>query len=380
MLVSFSKMNNITSWMQQAKEVTKKISDMMYIPPADNTQSEKILDNAVSEEIRIKMKTKENSISLKEVENKENISSTVELGNTDVNRGVGGLGRSKLETNAATTVEAARKYANSLFSLAKEATAKAAITAEETAKKLQNAVTEKTIIGNLDKEQAKFKDEVNANKLTACILPWSDLPDQWVAKKHILSLSLDDRNFTRDPPSETNFDFAQMQSVAAALLENDPNLRKIRFQLVPKKLNEERFWRNYFYRVSLVRQAAVGQNCLRVAEVPISSKANEQGESIKSSDFEEKEAEEEKVKINKGDKISKTSMKERKEAENEDSEAENRKLNEIRENISATQEKIGEEFEGDFTNSLNEYEFVSGQIDKTDEQSEEKLTEMVNSA
>ncbi|VBB25579.1 unnamed protein product [Acanthocheilonema viteae] len=373
-------MNNITSWMQQAKEVTKKISDMMYIPPADNTQSEKILDNAVSEEIRIKMKTKENSISLKEVENKENISSTVELGNTDVNRGVGGLGRSKLETNAATTVEAARKYANSLFSLAKEATAKAAITAEETAKKLQNAVTEKTIIGNLDKEQAKFKDEVNANKLTACILPWSDLPDQWVAKKHILSLSLDDRNFTRDPPSETNFDFAQMQSVAAALLENDPNLRKIRFQLVPKKLNEERFWRNYFYRVSLVRQAAVGQNCLRVAEVPISSKANEQGESIKSSDFEEKEAEEEKVKINKGDKISKTSMKERKEAENEDSEAENRKLNEIRENISATQEKIGEEFEGDFTNSLNEYEFVSGQIDKTDEQSEEKLTEMVNSA
>lgn len=47
-----------------------------------------------------------------------------------------------------------------------------------------------TIIGNLDKEQAKFKDEVNANKLAACILPWADLPDQWVAKKHILSLSL----------------------------------------------------------------------------------------------------------------------------------------------------------------------------------------------
>lgn len=45
----------------------------------------------------------------------------------------------------------------------------------------------------------------------------------------------DSRNFTRDPPSETNFDFAHIQSVAAALIEEDPNLRKIRFQLVPKQ-------------------------------------------------------------------------------------------------------------------------------------------------
>lgn len=42
----------------------------------------------------------------------------------------------------------------------------------------------------MDKEQVKFKDEVSANKLTTYILPWSDLPDHSVAKKHILSLSL----------------------------------------------------------------------------------------------------------------------------------------------------------------------------------------------
>ncbi|VDK68496.1 unnamed protein product [Litomosoides sigmodontis] len=375
-------MNNFASWMQQAKEVTKKISNMMYIPPEDSTDGEKILDDAVFEEMLVDTENgSDNFSSLKEMGNKENVSSTVKLersvnGNEDVR----GLNRSKIETNAAATVGAARKYANSFFSLAKEATAKAAITAEETAKKLQNVVTEKTIIGNLDKEQAKFKVEVNAKKLTASALPWSDLPDQWVAKKHILSLSLDARNFTRDPPSETNFDFTQMQSVAAVLLKNDPNLRKIRFQLVPKKLTEERFWRNYFYRVSLVRHAALGENGMS-AEVPVSSKIVEQWESAKFSGFEDKKAKEEEIKINRGEQISKSNMKEQNIAENEDDGTKNGKLNEIRENIiSPTREKIGEDMERDLINSLNDYELVSGQIDKTDEQWEEEMTELLNSA
>ncbi|EJD75251.1 BSD domain-containing protein, variant [Loa loa] len=378
-------MNNITSWMQQAKQVTKKISDMMYIPSEDNVEPEMTLGDVVSKDENVETETQEKGISLKEVENKENISSNNGLmvkfeSGSDGKSNVEGSNRSKLETNGPTTVEAAKKYANSFFSLAMEATAKAAITAEETAKKLQNVVTEKTIIGSLDKEQAKFKDEVNANKLTACILPWSDLPDQWVAKKHILSLSLDARNFIRDPPSETNFDFAQMQSLAAALLEDDPNLRKIRFQLVPKKLNEERFWRNYFYRVSLVRQAALGENCPLVAELPVSSRAIELDESVKSSGLEGKKAQEE-VEMKKGDDFLKTSLKKRGETGNEDSEAKNKKLDEVRENIAcATQERVEEDLERDLINSLNDYELVSGQIDKTDEQWEEEITELLNSA
>ncbi|VDP19480.1 unnamed protein product, partial [Onchocerca flexuosa] len=321
----FEEMNNISSWMQQAKEVTRKISEMMYIPAEDKVELEETLDDVGSEKVPVE--NQEKSPRLKGVENKENISSdsgsTVELGGDSVSHQ--GLDRSKFETNAAATVEVAKKYANSFFSLAKEATAKAAITAEETAKKLQNVVTEKTIIGNLDKEQAKFKDEINVNKLSACALPWSDLPDQWIAKKHILSLSLDTRNFTRDSPSETNFDYKQIQSVAAALLEEDPNLRKIRFQLVPKKLSEERFWRNYFYRVSLVRQAALGENSLPVAEVPVFSRTVEQKENLKSSDSEDKEAQEQKIEANKRNKISKTSTKEQNETESEDSETKNKK-------------------------------------------------------
>uniref|UniRef100_A0A915PLL0 BSD domain-containing protein n=1 Tax=Setaria digitata TaxID=48799 RepID=A0A915PLL0_9BILA len=294
---------------------------------------------------------------------------------------VGSFDRIRLEANAAATVEAAKKYANSLFSLAREATAKAAIAAEETANKLQSVVNEKTIIGNLGKEQEKFIEEVNANKLTTCTLPWSDLPDQWVAKKHILSFSLDARNFTRDPPSETNFDFAEMQSVAAALLANDPNLRKIRFQLVPKKLSEERFWRNYFYRVSLVRQAALGENRLPGMEVSVPSKITEQDESLESSALKDEKAEEEENDLRKTDDTLEIDMKEQNQNENDDSELKNKKLDKIRENITnATQGRTEEDLERDLVNCFSDYELVSDQMDKTDEQWEEEIAEILNSA
>lgn len=100
-------MNNITSWMQQAKDVTKKISDLMHIPPEDNAEPEKILDNTVSEEVYTGTKTKENAISLKEERKKGNTSSTMEF-----ERSIGNRSVERSETNSASTVEAARKYAS----------------------------------------------------------------------------------------------------------------------------------------------------------------------------------------------------------------------------------------------------------------------------
>ena len=44
--------------------------------------------------------------------------------------------------------------------------------------------------------------------------------------------------------------------MALALLEVDSSLKDMRFQLVPKVAKEEDFWRNYFYRVSLLKQNA----------------------------------------------------------------------------------------------------------------------------
>ncbi|CAG5136663.1 unnamed protein product, partial [Candidula unifasciata] len=68
----------------------------------------------------------------------------------------------------------------------------------------------------------------------------------------------DKRNFVRNPPSgvQFHFDFSSAYPVALATLQEDPNLQKMRFGLVPKLVNEETFWRNYFYRVSLIRQSS----------------------------------------------------------------------------------------------------------------------------
>jgi len=46
-----------------------------------------------------------------------------------------------------------------------------------------------------------------------------------------------------------------MYPVALATLVEDSNLQQMRFDLVPKIIKEELFWRNYFYRVSLIRQS-----------------------------------------------------------------------------------------------------------------------------
>jgi len=69
---------------------------------------------------------------------------------------------------------------------------------------------------------------------------------------------LDSRNFLRDPPPATDFvfNYAEYIPTALAALQADPNLRKMRFELVPKQVKEERFWRNYFYRVSLIKHSA----------------------------------------------------------------------------------------------------------------------------
>ena len=79
-------------------------------------------------------------------------------------------------------------------------------------------------------------------------------------RPHPCGLGLQDkRNFLRDPPpGSRNFDFnyEAMYPVAMATLQEDDRLREMRFQLVPKQVTEEHFWRNYFYRVSLIRQSS----------------------------------------------------------------------------------------------------------------------------
>ncbi|VDI03115.1 Hypothetical predicted protein [Mytilus galloprovincialis] len=68
---------------------------------------------------------------------------------------------------------------------------------------------------------------------------------------------IDKRNFVRNPPAgvQFQFEFEASYPVAMATLQEDSNLQKMRFDLVPKQVKEDIFWRNYFYRVSLIKQS-----------------------------------------------------------------------------------------------------------------------------
>lgn len=128
------------------------------------------------------------------------------------------------------------------------------------AQQLKHAVEEKSILGNFTKENDRFVTEkrVQQRREEAAVPPWVGYVDEEGMKNQILALSKEKRNFLRSPPPGANyhFDMAAVFPVALATLEVDENLKQMRFDLVPKQINEETFWRNYFYRVSLTKQSA----------------------------------------------------------------------------------------------------------------------------
>ncbi|XP_008105463.2 synapse-associated protein 1 [Anolis carolinensis] len=153
-----------------------------------------------------------------------------------------------------------------LFSFASTATKKISESVAETAQTIKKSVEEgkieniidKTIIGDFQKEQKKFVQEQHTKKSEAAVPPWVDSNEEETIQQQILALSADRRNFLRDPPAgvQFNFDFDQMSPVAMVMLQEDQLLNRMRFDLVPKHVKEEVFWRNYFYRVSLIKQSA----------------------------------------------------------------------------------------------------------------------------
>ncbi|KAI8596811.1 hypothetical protein EDD21DRAFT_236214 [Dissophora ornata] len=120
---------------------------------------------------------------------------------------------------------------------------------------------------------------------TESLPAWTGLPDEHKIKARILSLSKDKRNFLLPPPPGTDFvfDMKAYSSTAVATLKQDPNLDKMRFYLVPKEVEELVFWRNYFYRVSLLKQVALATaagNPDSLAEVGSESSVTDSGAGI----------------------------------------------------------------------------------------------------
>lgn len=153
-----------------------------------------------------------------------------------------------------------------IFSFATNATKKISDSMVETAQTIKKSVEEgkidgiidKTFLGDFQKEQEKFVQEKKAKKSEAAVPPWVGYNEEETIQQQILALSADKRNFLRDPPAgvQFHFDMEQMYPLAAVMLEEDQLLNRMRFDLVPKHVKEEVFWRNYFYRVSLIKQSA----------------------------------------------------------------------------------------------------------------------------
>jgi hypothetical protein len=76
-------------------------------------------------------------------------------------------------------------------------------------------------------------------------------------RTQIRALSLYAKNVLDAPPDVEGFkfDFQTWLPVALKALAGDERLSRARFQLVPSKITEELFWRNYFTRVWMIKKA-----------------------------------------------------------------------------------------------------------------------------
>jgi len=153
-------------------------------------------------------------------------------------------------------MKSAFSFGNYLFEVASETTKKVSSNLNETATNLKKTVEEKTLLGDLNKEQNEFIKNKKSFQDDGAVPVWCGYQEEEEMKKQILQLSMESRNFLRSPPTgiQFNFEMDHYFPTAIATLKEDKNLRKMRFALVPTKVKEELFWRNYFYRVSLIKQ------------------------------------------------------------------------------------------------------------------------------
>jgi len=138
-------------------------------------------------------------------------------------------------------------------------------TAQEKAGKLStlvsnSAVFDNSVFENLTKQQEQFKESLNDNVENDIPLPWEDFPNPEVVKQRFVELSKNPEIFLQDAPVGIDEVDIEYGPTAKKLLANDENLKKLRYELVPKKLSEEKFWHNYLYRVSLLRKLIKEEN------------------------------------------------------------------------------------------------------------------------
>ncbi|KAG5454871.1 Synapse-associated protein 1 [Clonorchis sinensis] len=138
---------------------------------------------------------------------------------------------------------------------------------EEVGANVRQLINQVPLIREFQRSQAEFEaaHTSDVGDVQSTVLPWhpdvSGLTDEAMVEKlkmRILALSKQPNTFLLAPPAEAqiadSFSADNVQ-LAKALLREDPNLESMRYNLVPKRIREDLFWRNYFYRVSVVRQS-----------------------------------------------------------------------------------------------------------------------------
>jgi len=163
------------------------------------------------------------------------------------------------QMGATKALESAKELGSNIGSMLFSFGKNASNNVRKTATQLKDVIEKKTLIGEFSKENEKFVNEkkVQQRREEAAVAPWVGYNEEEKLKEQIISLSADSRNFLKSPPSgvDFHFDFDVAYPIAMAIIEEDPALQDMRFRLVPKQVNEENFWRNYFYRVSLIKQS-----------------------------------------------------------------------------------------------------------------------------
>lgn len=167
---------------------------------------------------------------------------------------------SKFADNAYTNLSHAAAQAQETANLAHEIAVESAgkLQENELIGGLVKTIESKTFIGDFNGLQQGFIGDNNEKSNKQAAYPWENYDNAEELKEKILAISTEKRNFLRNPPAGVRFKFDYHESFPTALkiIEVDPNLSKMRFEMVPKKLTEEVFWRNYFYRMSLVTQSS----------------------------------------------------------------------------------------------------------------------------
>eukprot|EP00003_Mantamonas_plastica_P002539 TRINITY_DN1191_c0_g1_i5.p1 TRINITY_DN1191_c0_g1~~TRINITY_DN1191_c0_g1_i5.p1 ORF type:complete len:396 (-),score=128.22 TRINITY_DN1191_c0_g1_i5:122-1309(-) len=112
-----------------------------------------------------------------------------------------------------------------------------------------------------EKYNTKAQDNTNkGDKTDPLNAPWMGISDDEKVthriRASILDLGID--TVTLSLPLDESigfaFDMDTYYEDAMSALAADPNLEQTRFQLVPKHISEDEFWRGYFYNVSLIYQ------------------------------------------------------------------------------------------------------------------------------